>query len=157
MGMSAGDEYEGDSVTRFWETKSLQEMSASEWESLCDGCAKCCLHKLEDEETGEVFYTKVVCRYLDKQCRCTEYAKRHELVPDCVWLQPQDVDEFHWLPATCAYRLIGEGKPLPEWHPLLSGDTESVHRTGVSIRGRALSEQYVHPEGLEEHIISWVE
>lgn len=142
---------------RFWETKSLDEMSVEEWESLCDGCAKCCLHKLEDEDTGEVFYTKVVCRYMDDNCRCTEYQQRNTLVPMCVWLRPEDISEFHWLPATCAYRLVAEGKPLADWHPLISGDPDSVHSAGVSIRGRALSEEFVHPDGFEEHIIHWVE
>lgn len=141
----------------FWLHKTLAEMSTEEWESLCDGCAKCCLHKMEDEETGEVFYTKVVCRYLDEQCACTEYQRRNELVPNCVWLRPEDVEEFHWLPQTCAYRLVAEGKPLPEWHPLVSGDPDSVHRAGISVKGRALSEEYVHPDGFEEHIIHWVE
>ncbi len=141
----------------FWQRKTLPQMTRQEWESLCDGCAKCCLHKLEDEDSGEVFYTKVVCRYMDDDCRCTEYQRRNELVPNCVWLRPQDVDQFHWLPSTCAYRLIAEGKPLPDWHPLVSGDPDSVHSAGVSIKGRALSEEYVHPEGLEEHIIHWVE
>jgi uncharacterized protein len=145
------------SEMKFWEEKTLGEMSRKEWESLCDGCAKCCLHKLEDEDTGEVFYTKVVCRYLDDQCQCTEYQRRNDLVPNCVWLRPEDVDEFHWLPSTCAYRLVAEGKPLPSWHPLISGSALGVHESGVSIKGRALSEQYVHPEGYEEHIITWVE
>ena len=142
---------------RFWEQKTLDEMSRDEWEALCDGCAKCCLHKLEDEDNGEVFYTKVVCRYMDDDCRCTEYHRRNELVPNCVWLRPEDVSEFHWLPSTCAYRLVADGKPLADWHPLLSGDADSVHRAGISIKGRALSEDYVHPDGYDEHIISWVE
>ena len=146
-----------DSQTKFWQTKGLHEMSREEWESLCDGCAKCCLHKLQDEETGDVHYTKVVCRYMDKQCRCTEYQRRNDLVPNCVWLRPEDVEDFFWLPSTCAYRLVAENKPLKDWHPLVSGDPESVHRAGVSIQGRALSEDYVHPEGMEEHIIHWVE
>lgn len=146
-----------DSQPRFWETKALNEMTREEWESLCDGCAKCCLHKLEDEDTGDVYYTKVVCRYMDEQCRCTEYQRRNELVPNCVWLKPEDVEEFHWLPSTCAYRLVAENKPLPDWHPLISGNAQSVHRAGVSIKGRALSEEYVHPDGMEEHIIHWVE
>lgn len=146
-----------DSQPRFWETKALNEMTGEEWESLCDGCAKCCLHKLEDEDTGDVYYTKVVCRYMDEQCRCTEYQRRNELVPNCVWLKPEDVEEFHWLPSTCAYRLVAENKPLPDWHPLISGNAQSVHRAGVSIKGRALSEEYVHPDGMEEHIIHWVE
>ncbi|MGK0500882.1 MAG: putative cysteine cluster protein YcgN (CxxCxxCC family) [Oceanicoccus sp.] len=146
-----------DSQPRFWEHKSLAEMSREEWESLCDGCAKCCLHKLEDEDSGEVFYTKVVCRYMDDNCRCTEYQQRNILVPACVWLRPEDVAEFHWLPSTCAYRLVAEGQPLPSWHPLISGSDQSVHQAGVSIQGRALNEEYVHPDGFEEHIIHWVE
>jgi uncharacterized cysteine cluster protein YcgN (CxxCxxCC family) len=144
-------------LPRFWEHKSLTELDPQEWESLCDGCAKCCLHKLEDEDSGEVFYTKVVCRYMDEQCRCSEYQQRNVLVPNCVWLKPEDVAEFHWLPQTCAYRLVAEGKPLPDWHHLISGDTNTVHEAGISIKGRALSEDYVHPDGFEEHIIHWVE
>lgn len=144
-------------LERFWEQKTLAEMSREEWESLCDGCAKCCLHKLEDEDSGEVFYTKVVCRYMDDNCRCTEYQRRNELVPNCVWLQPGDVEHFHWLPMTCAYRLVSEGKPLEDWHPLVSGDRDSVHQAGISIQGRALSEEYVHPDGFDEHVINWVE
>ncbi len=143
--------------SHFWEQVSLHDMSREQWESLCDGCAKCCLHKLEDDESGEVFYTKVVCRYMDDNCRCSQYQRRNELVPNCVWLRPEDVAEFHWLPSTCAYRLVAEGKPLPEWHPLISGRPETVHEAGVSIKGRALSEEYVHPDGMEEHIIHWVE
>ena len=142
---------------RFWETKSLAEMSRTEWESLCDGCAKCCLHKLEDEDSEQVYYTKVVCRYMDDDCRCSEYQDRNQLVPNCVWLTPDDVEDFHWLPATCAYRLIHEGKSLYNWHPLISGDPKTVHQAGISIKGRALSEEYVHPDGMEEHIIHWVE
>ncbi len=141
----------------FWTKKSLDELSREEWEALCDGCAKCCLHKLEDEDTGDVYYTKVVCRYMSDDCRCTEYQDRNTLVPNCVWLQPEDVGEFHWLPQTCAYRLVAEGKPLEQWHPLISGDPNSVHEAGISIKGRALSEEYVHPDAIEEHIISWVE
>ncbi len=142
----------------FWMRKQLHEMNREEWESLCDGCAKCCLHKLEDEDSGDVYYTKVVCRYLDEQhCSCTEYQDRNRLVPECVWLQPEDVAEFHWLPVTCAYRLIAEGQPLPEWHPLISGSADSVHQAGVSVRGRVLSDEFVHPDGMEEHIVHWVE
>jgi uncharacterized cysteine cluster protein YcgN (CxxCxxCC family) len=148
---------ESSTLPRFWDHKSLAEMDQQEWESLCDGCAKCCLHKLEDEDSGEVFYTKVVCRYMDEQCRCTEYQQRNVLVPNCVWLKPEDVAEFHWLPQTCAYRLVAQGKPLPDWHHLVSGDANMVHEAGISIKGRALSEDYVHPDGFEEHIIHWVE
>jgi len=142
----------------FWQSKTLSEMDEKEWESLCDGCAKCCLLKLEDEETQEVFYTSLVCRYLEQDsCRCSDYQNRHELVPNCVQLKPQQVKEYHWLPSTCAYRLVAENKPLPAWHPLVSGDPNSVHDAGISVAGRVISEQYVHPEEIEQHIIHWVE
>lgn len=118
----------------FWRSKNLQEMTPREWESLCDGCALCCLHKLEDEDTKEVFYTTVVCNLLDfDTCRCTRYEDRCTLVPECVKLRPEDVDAFHWLPPSCAYRLIHEGKDLPEWHPLLSGDPSTVIESGASV------------------------
>ena len=142
----------------FWETKTLQQMSKQEWESLCDGCAKCCLIKLEDDETEEVYYTKVACKLLDHDtCQCTHYQQRHIEVPTCLWLTPEHLDTLKWLPNTCAYRLIYEGKALPEWHHLVSGDKNSVHLAGVSVKGRALSEEYVHPDGYEEHIVHWVE
>lgn len=118
----------------FWRSKSLEEMNEREWESLCDGCALCCLHKVEDEDTDEVFYTTVLCHLLDTEnCRCTQYERRSELVPSCVKLRPQDVDAFHWLPASCAYRLVNEGKELPHWHPLVSGDPHSVIDSGASV------------------------
>ncbi len=142
----------------FWQCKSQEEMSAKEWELLCDGCAKCCLLKLENDFTHDIYYTKVVCRYLDQDsCSCSEYQDRHSLVPECVWLKPKMIAEFTWLPSTCAYRLLAENKPLPKWHPLISGDSNSVHEAGVSVQGRVLSEEFVHPDGLEEHIIQWVE
>ncbi len=142
----------------FWRTKSLTEMTQQEWESLCDGCARCCLHKLEDEETGEVHYTSVVCRYLDEaSCQCTCYPQRHDRVPDCVWLTPGTVREFHWLPSTCAYRLVAEGRDLEWWHPLVSGDRSTVHEAGISVTGKCVSEEYIHPDHVEENIIRWVE
>lgn len=127
---------------RFWEQKSLPEMTKKEWELLCDGCGKCCLHKLEDEDTSEVKYTAVACRLLDlKTIRCTNYKKRGRLVADCLQLNARTAAEFKWLPKTCAYRLLAEGKGLPEWHPLVSRDSESVHAAGISIRGKCTSER----------------
>ncbi len=143
--------------THFWESIPLSEMSIEQWESLCDGCAKCCLHKLEDEETGEVYYTSVACRYLGDNCRCTEYQRRNELVDNCISLRPEDVEEFHWLPPTCAYRLVAEGNPLPDWHPLMSGDPHTVHSGGMSVRDWSMKEDCIHPDDFEEHIIHWVE
>ncbi|MGB1238426.1 MAG: YcgN family cysteine cluster protein [Pseudomonadales bacterium] len=118
----------------FWRRKTLAQMTPAEWESLCDGCALCCLQKVEDDETEEVFYTSVVCHLLDqKNCHCTKYYERTVLVPNCVKLRPQDVDEFHWLPPSCSYRLINEGKELPDWHPLVTGDASSVIAANASV------------------------
>ncbi|MAU41470.1 MAG: hypothetical protein CMF31_07595 [Kordiimonas sp.] len=138
----------------FWKEKSLPEMTAEEWESLCDGCARCCLHKLEDIDTGEVAYTDVSCRLLDTEsCRCTRYAQRHVLVPDCVVFTADQVDQFHWLPPSCAYRLLAEGKDLYDWHPLVSGTAQSVHDSGASVRGQVVSERVAGD--LQDHVVYW--
>ena len=140
----------------FWRRKTLAEMTRGEWESLCDGCARCCLDKLEDGDTGEISYTEVACRLLDLgTCRCTDYANRKRFVPDCVVLTPRMVARLTWLPSSCAYRLISEGRDLEWWHPLVSGDPETVHRAGVSVRGRAVPEALAGD--LEDHIVHWPE
>jgi uncharacterized cysteine cluster protein YcgN (CxxCxxCC family) len=139
----------------FWRAKSLKEMSKEEWESLCDGCARCCTVKFEDIDTGLVEFTDVACRQLDtKTCRCKNYAKRKTLVPDCIALTVRMIGKLHWLPSTCAYRLIDEGKDLYWWHPLVSGDPNSVHKAGISVRNKVVSEDEV--EDAEERIIHWI-
>ena len=138
---------------KFWE-KPLEALDRGEWEALCDGCGRCCLHKLEDEETGVIHPTNVACKLLDlKTARCTNYRGRRAFVPDCVRLTARSVGTIDWLPSTCAYRLRAEGKPLYEWHPLLSGDPESVHRAGISIRGWTVSERDAGDENLEMYVI----
>ena len=138
----------------FWESKKLSEMSPTEWESLCDGCAKCCLNKLEDEDTEEIFFTSVVCDLIDlESCRCTKYQERTTLVPECIDLTQHDFSEYTWLPDTCAYKLLSAGEKLPSWHPLITGDRESVFNVGASIRSFAIKESQV--DDLEDHIIEW--
>ena len=138
----------------FWKRKKLTEMSLDEWESLCDGCAKCCLHKLEDPDDGKISYTNVACRLLDtKSCRCTNYVERTVMVPDCVELMPRNVAHLKWLPVTCAYRLVHEGKDLAWWHPLVSGDPDTVHTAGISARGRVVSER--DAGDIEDYIVEW--
>ena len=138
----------------FWKSKSLSEMNREEWESLCDGCAQCCLVKLEDEESGVVYETDVACKLLDLgTCRCTRYEERSRLVPNCVTLTPGNLSELHWMPPTCAYRLLYEGKDLPEWHPLVSGDPASVAKAGAWIARDAVSELEVDEEDLEDHVV----
>ncbi|MET4699179.1 putative cysteine cluster protein YcgN (CxxCxxCC family) [Constrictibacter sp. MBR-5] len=139
----------------FWRHKSLAEMTAAEWESLCDGCGKCCLLKVEYEDTGEVFPTSVSCKLLDRDtCRCSDYADRKRHVPDCIQLTAAMVDNLSWLPSTCAYRLLSEGKALAWWHPLVSGSAETVHEAGISIRQRTISEDEAGDE-LQDWIVDW--
>jgi len=141
----------------FWKKKSLAEMTKAEWESLCDCCGRCCLHKVEYEDTGEVYYTDIVCDYLDdKTCLCSAYERSAELVSDCLKIRPEDVKGFFWLPNTCAYRLIAEGKDLEDWHFLISADPESVHQAGISVRGKVVREESVLKADVEAHIIDWV-
>ncbi|MFY9599553.1 MAG: YcgN family cysteine cluster protein [Pseudolabrys sp.] len=141
----------------FWRRKAMSEMTSREWESLCDGCGRCCLNKLIDEDTDATVFTDVSCKLLDcKSCRCSDYAHRQAKVRDCVRLTPRNVRRLKWLPPTCGYRLVAEGKDLAWWHPLVSGDPETVHKAGVSVRGRvAASEADVPDEKLEEYIVSW--
>ncbi|HLV77088.1 MAG TPA: YcgN family cysteine cluster protein [Marinobacter sp.] len=141
----------------FWQRKRLDEMTAAEWESLCDGCGLCCLQKLEDEDTGEIWQTDLACRYMDLEtCRCTVYSERLTKVPQCTDLTASTIDEYTWLPQSCAYRTLAEGRPLADWHPLRSGDPESVHRAGLSARGKVVSEDSVAEDDWEEHIIHWI-
>ena len=139
----------------FWKTKPLAEMSQKEWESLCDGCGKCCLIKLEDAETKELFYTDVACHLLDANtCQCKDYANRRKFVDDCLQLEVNDVEEFKWLPKSCSYRRLHEGKKLPKWHYLISGDRNTVHEKKKSVKNRVVSETEIME--VAEHIVYWV-
>ncbi|HEV7874057.1 MAG TPA: YcgN family cysteine cluster protein [Enterovirga sp.] len=146
-----------DPTQPFWRTKTLDEMSLAEWESLCDGCGLCCLVKLEDEDTGAVAYTDVGCTLLDGgTCRCSDYVRRQEKVPDCLRLTPEAVRSVSWLPPTCAYRLLEDGENLAWWHPLVSGDPETVHIAGISARGRiAGSEEEFTTDELLDRVVDW--
>ena len=141
----------------FWKTKTLAEMTQREWESLCDGCARCCLNKLEEEVTSRLYFTDVGCRLLDPQtCRCRNYKNRRRVVEDCVQLTPKNIATIDWLPPTCGYRLVHEGKDLYWWHPLVSGDRNTVHEAGVSVRGRVEgSETDIPLSDWEDHIVKW--
>lgn len=141
-------------LTPFWKHKSLAEMTCEEWESLCDGCGWCCMIKLEDEDTREVYYTHVACRLLDlKTCRCMEYENRNRLVPTCIHLTLETIESLTWLPETCAYRRVALGKDLPEWHHLICGSRKAVHQANASMLGRAISEYGVDADSLDEYIM----
>lgn len=139
----------------FWERFRLNQLTRPEWEALCDGCGKCCLRKLEYEDTGEVEYTNVACRLLDcSTCRCRDYPNRKKHVPDCVVITPETIDDvLYWMPTTCAYRLLAEGQPLADWHPLISADPMSVHRAGISLAGHMVSEEGIDDDDLDEYIV----
>ena len=140
----------------FWKAKKLEEMTVKEWESLCDGCARCCLNKLEDWDTGAIAWTCVACSLLDDEtCRCTDYQNRGARVPDCVQLTPETVRSLTWLPPTCAYRLVAEGRDLYWWHPLVSGDSQLVHLAGISVRGRTIPEDGIPVERYEDYLADW--
>lgn len=141
-------------MSKFWETKSLDQMSSTEWESLCDGCGRCCLLKIEYEDTGEVCNTSVACHLLDiESCRCSDYKHRKDRVAECVQVTPDNVASLYWLPETCAYKRLHLGKAIPEWHHLVCGDRDAVHEEGISVKWFALSEANVHPDQLEEFLI----
>ena len=144
----------GDSPARpFWRTKKLEEMFADEWESLCDGCGKCCLHKIENTD-GTLNFTRVACPMLNlPECRCSDYPNRARKMHDCVTLTPTNIPHIDWLPSTCAYRLVHEGRDLPWWHPLVSGDPETVHTAGISVRDRAIPER--RAGNIERHVVDW--
>ncbi len=138
----------------FWRRKTLAEMTGEEWEAVCDGCGRCCLHKLENKETGEISYTGIACCLLDiDRCRCKDYPNRTAEENVCLTMTPQNISAFPWLPKTCGYRLLFEGKELPSWHPLVTGDPESVHQAGISLRNKAVSEAYIDVEDLSPFII----
>jgi uncharacterized cysteine cluster protein YcgN (CxxCxxCC family) len=142
------------SIAKFWEMKKLHELSHAEWEALCDGCGLCCLVKVEDEDSGERYYTRLACRLLViDNCRCSDYRNRHEKVSDCLKLTPTNVGKLDWLPPSCAYRLIEAEEPLPDWHPLVSGDPESVRKAGISIHNWAISEDDIDEENLHEYVL----
>jgi uncharacterized cysteine cluster protein YcgN (CxxCxxCC family) len=145
----------GEMTARFWEDTPLDQLDRGQWEALCDGCGKCCLHKLEDEETGELYPTNVACRLLDRRtAQCSDYRHRRAFVPDCVRLTAANVHDIDWLPSTCAYRLRAEGRPLPDWHYLMCGDREAVKRAGESVSGWTVSED--DAGDLEHHMVDRV-
>lgn len=143
-----------DGASPFWETTPLEAMTHQQWESLCDGCGQCCMIKLEDDDTAEIYLTRLACRLLDvNSCRCSDYAKRQSKVKDCISITPANVRELTWLPDTCGYRRVAEGRGLAWWHPLVSGDPETVHQAGVSVHGWARSEKGVQVNAIARYII----
>jgi len=138
----------------FWENIKLAQMTDQQWESLCDGCGRCCLLKLEDEETSELYFTNVSCHLLNiEKCRCNDYQNRKFLVPECLNVRKMHLSEYQWLPETCAYRLLAQGKSLPVWHPLISKNESSVQSAGIKVSAFAVSEEHIHPDQLSEHVI----
>ena len=143
-----------DKKDRFWERIPLKELNAQQWESLCDGCCQCCAHKLQDDDTEEIFKTNVVCQYLDTdKCHCTVYPDRHTYVPDCVKVTPDNATELSWMPKTCGYRLVSEGKKLPVWHPLETGKADSARLSGAAVTGKVISEAEIDIDDLEDYIV----
>ena len=138
----------------FWKIKSLEQMTSAEWESICDGCAKCCIFKFEDDETERILQTDVVCKLLDlSSCSCTKYGKRNQLVPDCITITAENILQLKWMPSSCSYRLLAEGKDLPMWHPLITKDSKSTPLAGKTVQGNVVSESEV--DDIEERIIGW--
>ncbi|WP_133408600.1 YcgN family cysteine cluster protein [Parashewanella tropica] len=138
----------------FWEQKSLAEMSSQEWESLCDGCGKCCLNKIIDDETDELYYTNAACKLLDtKKCHCTKYETRFDYVPDCTVVTIDNLPQLDWLPDTCAYKRLYNGLPLPSWHPLITGNKKKMHKFGMSVSKKVVNEERVRD--IEDHIVMW--
>ena len=143
-------------MEKFWEHKALAEMSSEEWELLCDGCGRCCLLRLEDEDSGEIFTTRLACKLLDiGKCQCKSYAKRHEIVEDCLALTAENIGSLGWIPSSCAYRRLSEGRELAWWHPLISGSRESVHEAGISVRGWAIDESFIDEDDVEKFIYKY--
>ncbi len=139
---------------KYWETVAFDQLTDKQWESICDGCAQCCAHKLQDEDTDEIFFTNVVCEYLDTQkCQCSVYGDRHTHVPDCIKITPENAKELTWIPETCGYKLLAKGKPLPAWHPLVTGDLQSTEKAGMSIRNKVISEADIEMDDLEDYLV----
>lgn len=156
MGVPLNSSNRKGKLMAFWDEKTLEEMTREEWEALCDGCGRCCLLKLEDEDTGDIYVSDVRCRLLNgTTCRCNNYPERQKHVPDCIELTPSNVREISWMPGSCAYRRIAEGRGLAWWHPLVSGDPTTVVTAGVSVSGRTVPEGSVKPRDWEDHIVSW--